>query len=79
METVSVRDARRQISRLLDAVQAGEEAIITGHGKPVARKLRILEEKEKTASCFPDRSALRNRIPASSEPASRTGPARGKK
>jgi len=37
MEVVSVYDAKTHLSRLLDAVEAGEEVIITRHGRPVAR------------------------------------------
>ena len=37
MQTVSVAEAKSHLSALLDAVQAGEEIIITRRGKPVAR------------------------------------------
>lgn len=40
METVSVYDAKTHLSRLLDAVEAGEEVVITRNGKPVARLVR---------------------------------------
>jgi prevent-host-death family protein len=37
MITVSMSDARTNFSKLLEHVQAGEEIIITRHGKEVAR------------------------------------------
>lgn len=36
MRRVSVTEARREWSKLLAAVEAGESVIITRHGKPVA-------------------------------------------
>jgi prevent-host-death family protein len=36
MLTVSVAHAKAHLSELLDSVEAGEEVIITRHGKPVA-------------------------------------------
>lgn len=41
MQRVSVREAREQISRLLDAVEAGEEVIILRRGKPTARLVAV--------------------------------------
>lgn len=38
--TVSVYDAKTHLSRLLDAVAAGEEVVITRNGHPVARLVR---------------------------------------
>jgi len=39
MTTVSLAQARQQLSGLLDRVQAGEQVVISRHGKPVARLL----------------------------------------
>jgi prevent-host-death family protein len=41
MITVGSRDAKTNISALLDKVEAGEEVVITRHGKPVARLVSI--------------------------------------
>jgi prevent-host-death family protein len=41
METISLQAAKAQLSRLLDAVAAGEEIIIAKAGKPVARLVSI--------------------------------------
>lgn len=37
MQTVNIHAAKTQLSRLIDAVEAGEEVIIARAGKPVAR------------------------------------------
>ena len=62
MQKVNVREARQQISRLLDAVAQGEEIVIIRHGKPAAR-LVPMPEVETARIRFPDRSALRAKIP----------------
>ena len=40
MERVSVYEAKTHLSRLLEAVEAGEEVVITRNGQPVARLVR---------------------------------------
>ena len=45
MQKVNVREARQQISRLLDAVALGEEIVIMRHGKPAARLLPIPKDE----------------------------------
>ena len=47
MPTVSVHAAKSQLSRLLDAVTAGEEVIIAKAGKPVARLVPVEPKKER--------------------------------
>jgi len=37
MTKVNVYEAKTRLSRLLDRAQAGEEILITRHGRPVAR------------------------------------------
>lgn len=37
MITVGAFDAKTHLSSLLDKVEAGEEVVITRHGKPIAR------------------------------------------
>lgn len=67
MQKVSVREARQHIGRLLDAVAAGEEIVITRRGKPAARMVATSElETEKVR--FPDRSALRAMLPPAKVP-----------
>lgn len=69
MQKVNVREARQQISRLLDAVAVGEEIIIMRRGKPAARLLPPTSKVEKGEIRFSDRSALRAMLPASKQPA----------
>ena len=61
MQKVNAKDARKNISQLLDQINSGEEIIILRRGKPVARMSRV--EEEKTPLRFPDRSDLRGKIP----------------
>jgi prevent-host-death family protein len=63
MQTINAREARAQISRLLDAVEAGEEIIIQRNGKPIARLAPI--DAPETSAHFPDRRAFRKQFPAS--------------
>lgn len=59
MQTVNVREARENISQLLDAVAGGEEIMIFRHGKPVAKLVQPL-----AFSPFPDRNTFRAGIPS---------------
>ncbi len=47
MLTVNVHAAKSQLSRLLDAVAAGEEVIIAKAGKPIARLVPIEPKRER--------------------------------
>ncbi|HTS78860.1 MAG TPA: type II toxin-antitoxin system prevent-host-death family antitoxin [Bryobacteraceae bacterium] len=38
--TVSVHQAKTQLSRLLDLIEQGEDVLIERHGRPVARLVR---------------------------------------
>ncbi len=51
MRTVNIHDAKTHLSRLLEAVAAGEEIVIAKSGKPVAR-LVPLEGDEKPKRQF---------------------------
>ncbi len=63
MQKINVKDARRNISRLLDQVNAGEEIIIFRRGKPVARMLKVDNQGSKPVR-FPNRSSFRSRLPS---------------
>ena len=65
MLTINVRETRERLSRLLDAVAAGEEVIILRNGRPAAR----LIAPEADAIRFVDRSELRRSLPAAGEAA----------
>ena len=45
MEAVSVYDAKTHLSRLLDAVERGDEVVITRNGRPVAKLVRAAGHK----------------------------------
>lgn len=50
MRTVGLAEAKAQLSALLDAVEAGEEVVITRRGHPVARVVR----EQASAGSAPD-------------------------
>lgn len=62
MEVVNVRQARENIARLLDAVSAGTEVVITRRGQPVAKIVKIDGSRIEVPR-FPDRRALRGKLP----------------
>lgn len=45
---INVYTAKTQLSRLIDQVNAGEEVVITRHGRPVARLVSIAAGKPRT-------------------------------
>jgi prevent-host-death family protein len=44
--TINVYEAKTHLSRLIDRAQAGEEVIITRHGRPVARLGPVQPKRE---------------------------------
>lgn len=54
MEPVSVYDAKTHLSRLLDAVEAGEEVVITRNGRPVARLVQVLPPPRRRFGTMPN-------------------------
>jgi prevent-host-death family protein len=59
MLTVTLVEAKTRLSELLDKVAAGEEIVITRHGRPVARIAAVTPPKQP----FPDLSKLRAKMP----------------
>ena len=45
MRSVGIFEAKAQLSQLVQAVEDGEEVVLTRHGKPVAR---LVSSKDKT-------------------------------
>jgi len=43
METVNIYDAKTRFSQLVDKAAAGEDVVISRHGKPVARLTQLAE------------------------------------
>jgi len=60
MVTVSVVEAKAHLSALLDKVEAGEDIIITRHGRPVAHFSRVIEPKQPVKAL----ADFRARVPA---------------
>lgn len=58
MQTVNIHEAKTNLSRLLEAVAAGEEVIIAKAGKPVAR----LAPLEKPGQKKREAGALKGKI-----------------
>jgi len=54
MDPVSVYDAKTHLSRLLAAVEAGEEVVITRNGQPVARLVRVVPTPRRRFGTMPD-------------------------
>ncbi len=46
MVTVNLAQAKAHLSELLDKVEAGEEIVVTRHGRPVARILAAARPKQ---------------------------------
>ncbi|MCX7148713.1 MAG: type II toxin-antitoxin system prevent-host-death family antitoxin [Rhodocyclales bacterium] len=66
MRTVSLAEAKAHLSELLNTVEAGEEIVITRHGRAVARVSP--PEKQKRPLPLKRLAALRNTVPAWTEP-----------
>jgi prevent-host-death family protein len=55
-----IREARQDLSSLLEEVRKGREIVITEHGRPVAR---LVPAGRGRGAPFPDLSAFRRRMP----------------
>jgi prevent-host-death family protein len=64
MVTVSVAQAKARLSALLDKVEAGEQVVITRHGRPVAH----LSGAVKPRKPLPDLSEFRKSMPRLRKP-----------
>src|SRR5438874_7444559 len=60
MRTAGVREARQNLSVLLDEVKKGREVVITEHGRPVAKLVPLERPRGKGVPNF---AALRRRMP----------------
>ncbi len=45
METVSIYEAKTRFSQLVDKAAAGEDVIVSRHGKPIVRITRLAEAR----------------------------------
>jgi prevent-host-death family protein len=66
MRTAGVREARQNLTDLLDDVRKGREVVITDRGRPVAR-LAPVEHRRPFPDLAPVRRAFRGADPALSE------------
>jgi prevent-host-death family protein len=64
MLTVTLVEAKTRLSQLLDKVEAGEEVVITRHGRPAARLSAVSRPKQP----LPDLSAFRAKMPKLRKP-----------
>jgi prevent-host-death family protein len=64
MLTVTLVEAKTRLSQLLDRVEAGEEVLITRHGRPAARLAAVSPPKQPV----PDLSAFRAKMPRLRKP-----------
>ena len=69
MRTAGVREARQNLSALLDEVKKGREIVITEHGRPVAKLVPAGRPRSKGV---PDLSAFRRSMPILDPPLSTT-------
>ncbi len=69
MKKAGIREARQNLSELIEAVRKGREVVITDRGRPVA-KLVPAEKARPRAS--PGRSAFRRSMPLLEPPLSTT-------
>lgn len=67
MKKAGIREARQNLSALIEEVKKGREIVITDRGKPVAR-LAPLEKRSRLP--FPDLTEFRNRMPKVEPPVS---------
>ncbi len=59
MRTAGIFEAKQNFSRLLDAVEAGEEILITRHGKEIARLSPVKRSAVSEAQIERELEALR--------------------
>jgi prevent-host-death family protein len=60
MEAISVHEAQSELSRLLEAVEAGEEVVITRNGLPVARLIRAAANPTRRFGTLPGAVTIRD-------------------
>ena len=69
MRTAGIREARQNLSKLIEAVKQGQEVVITDRGTPVAR---LVGPVRRSARKFTDRSDFRAEMPELDPPLSQT-------
>lgn len=69
MRRAGIREARQNLSALIEEVKKGREILITDRGKPVAKLTR---PKQEAGLPFRSHAAFRRRMPILDPPLSRT-------
>lgn len=69
MRTAGVREARQNLSALLDEVKAGREVVITERGRPVAK---LVPADRPRGKGVPNLAAFRRNLPVLDPPLSET-------
>jgi prevent-host-death family protein len=69
MTRAGIREARQNLSALLDEVRKGREVLITDRGRPVAR---LVPPRPESPGSFPDLAARRACLPRLAPPLSAT-------
>ena len=69
MKKAGIREARQNLTALIDEVRKGHEVIITDRGRPVAR---LVPPRPERAKPFVSRSDFRRKMPALAEPLTQT-------
>ena len=69
MRTAGVREARQNLSALLDEVKKGREIVITEHGRAVAK---LVPPDRPRGTGVPNFAAIRRRMPVFDPPLSTT-------
>jgi len=67
MRKAGIREARQNISELIEIVRKGREILITDRGKPVAR---LVPAGKSNSRAFPGRAAFRRSMPVLDYPLS---------
>ena len=67
MRTAGIREARQNLSRLLDEVRKGREVVITERGRPVAK---LVPPDRPRGKGVPNLAAFRRRMPVLDPPLS---------
>lgn len=65
MQTFTLAEAKAQLSRLIEMVEAGEDVTITKRGRAVVRLVRSAPPRQQ----FPSLAELRARLPEQTQPA----------